>query len=206
MVPDSATATTHLKEEKPTVTDETMQPGTFGHHWVTASKQSVPAVLPAIQDLVWRYALAIDSKDVALVAELFSATSSFGRWGEGPEGAAAYYRAIWRRFRRSIHSVTNIVLTPVDEHHLRGIVYCRSERELPSVGWQLQQFAYFDDYVLEDGAWRFLRRNPRFWYRDSGGVRHDRDEMQNDDPNDGPHLPRAWNSWAAYWEVGTGTD
>jgi hypothetical protein len=188
------------------VHEETNEPGTFGHHWVTAAGRSVPATLPAIQDLVWRYALAIDSKDVALVAQLFSGTSSFGRWGDGPEGAAAYYRVIWRRFRRSIHSISNVVLTPVDEQHLRGIVYCRSERELPTIGWEVQQFAYFDDYVLEDGAWRFLRRNPRFWYRDSGGVRHDGEDARDDAPKGAPHLPGDWNAWSRYWEVGADTD
>jgi hypothetical protein len=182
------------------VTDEMMQPGTFGHHWGTARDAAVPAVLPAIQDLVWRYAFALDSKNVAVVAELFSARSSFGRWGDGSEGAAAFYENIWRRFGASIHSITNILLTPVDPAHLRGIVYCRSEREFPSSGWELQQMVYFDDYVLEDDFWRFLSRTPRFWYRDSGGVRHDGTEMESDNPKGGPHLPRAWNSWGEFWE------
>jgi hypothetical protein len=182
------------------MTDEIEQPGTFGHHWGIAGDVAVPDVLPAIQDLVWRYAFALDSKNVALVAGLFSARSRFGRWGDGPDGAAAYYENVWQRFGASIHSITNILLTPVDRAHLRGIVYCRSERDFPSTGWELQQMVYFDDYVLEGDAWRFFTRTPRFWYRDSAGVRHDSTEIEGENPKAGPQLPQAWNTWGEFWE------
>jgi hypothetical protein len=155
---------------------------TTGHQHVGPDALA-PSLLPHAQNLAYRYALAIDSKNVDLMAALFSDRSSFGHWGDGPNGARAYYSEIWRRFRRSRHFVSNVIVTSIDEHTARGIVYCQSEQEWET-GWTRRPLAYFDDYVVASAGWTFLRRKVCTW-----------DGEQWTSGRQSVSLPDAWSSW-----------
>lgn len=158
-------------------------------------------ILPAIMALTWRYSYAVDSRNVDLMASLFTRTARFGRdYGTGPEGAAAFYRTIWRNFRRSVHRVTNQLVTRTGDETATGIIYCTAEQERAENEWHRLQFAYFDDYVVEDGCWRFERRRLRFWFTD---LPHERvyGSRTAGSAADGDALPEAWSSWRQYWST-----
>jgi hypothetical protein len=154
------------------------------------------AILPAIMSLTWRYAYAIDSRNVDLVASLFSREATFGHWGLGPSAAAEFYRSIWTRFSRSIHSVTNHIVTRHDDRSASGIVYCASEQEIGDE-WVSSRFAYADHYIFEDDVWRFKRRSPQFWFRETSAGRVLAAELP---PGRAGSLPEAWPTWSAYWK------
>jgi hypothetical protein len=158
---------------------------TTGHHDV-GQDALAPLLLPHAQNLAYRYALAIDSKNVDLMAALFSDRSSFGHWGVGQVGARAYYSEIWRRFGRSRHFVSNVIVTSIDEGSARGIVYCQSEQEWET-GWTRRPLAYFDDYVVSSEGWTFLRRKVCTW-----------DGEQWASGRRSVPLPDAWSSWAEF--------
>ena len=156
-------------------------------------------ILPAIMALTWRYSYAIDSRDVDLMASLFSRTTRFGRqYGSGPEGAAAFYRTIWRNFNRSVHRVTNQLVTRLDDESATGIIYCTADQERAENEWHRMQFAYFDDYVVEDGCWRFGRRQIRFWFTDLPDGRVYGSRTASSEPGT-DSLPEAWPTWQQYW-------
>ena len=146
-----------------------------------------------IGQLPIRYALAIDSRDVEMMAQAFSETSDAGKWGKGREGLRAFYRSRWKRFRRSIHAVSNHMIELTSDTTAKGTVYCQAQQEDPQTGgWVNMRFAYQDDYVKEDGRWVFHLRVIRFWYKEVGGVK-DAGEGKNDG------LPEAWSTWRDYW-------
>jgi hypothetical protein len=147
-----------------------------------------------IQQLAFRYALAVDSRDLEGVADLFSVTSDFSRWGPGREGCLRFFEGIWARFGRSIHSVTTHVIDAVDEESASGTVYCRAEQQqLGDGSWWIYQLAYFDRYICEDGTWRFLSRNSHFWYVDRAGDR------RIGFPGRRQLIPEAWETWGPFW-------
>jgi SnoaL-like domain len=158
----------------------------LGHQQV-GSDGLAPLLLPHAQNLAYRYALAIDSKNVDLVSSLFSDRSSFGHWGAGPAGAKAYYSEIWHRFRRSRHFVSNVVVTSIDEQNARGIVYCHSEQEYPA-GWTSRPLVYFDDYAIGDSGWTFVSRKVRTWEKSEPDAKG-RQPVP---------LPEAWDTWTEF--------
>ncbi len=152
-----------------------------------------------IRAITHRYALALDQRDVASISELFSADAEFGRHGTGPDGARSFYAHIWRRFGRSVHTIGTQVIDVHSANSATGVVYCRAEQEdLATEVWNILQFAYHDEYVREDEQWRFRSRAPRFWYRESGGVRTLADEPSA--------LPASWDSWRRFWDEAPGSD
>jgi ketosteroid isomerase-like protein len=149
-----------------------------------------------IQQLAFRYALAVDSRDLDGVANLFSATSDFSRWGPGREGCKRFFEGVWNRFGRSIHAVTTQVIRDLDGDTAHGVVYCRAEQQqLDDGAWWIYQLAYFDRYIREeDGVWRFLSRNSHFWYVDQNGDR------KIGYPGRRQLIPEAWETWAPFWD------
>ncbi|GAF45547.1 nuclear transport factor 2 family protein [Rhodococcus wratislaviensis] len=148
-----------------------------------------------VRQLAFRYALAVDSRDLVRVASLFSRESDFSRWGEGSEGCMAFFRGVWEKFGPSVHTVTNHVIDRIDDTHAVGTVYCRAEQQQHDKSWRTYQLAYFDRYTIEDGDWHFLSRKSYFWYVDIDGERH----VGHPEPR--PILPDAWGTWHEFWNT-----
>jgi hypothetical protein len=181
------------------VADEQVEP-VLGHDVVVGpGSDAVHLVLP-IQQLTARYALAIDSRNVALMASLFAEQSRFGKWGAGQQGARKFYEWAWTRFHRSVHLVSNVVVTPVSDNEARGIVYSHNERELADGTWELAKIAYFDTYVHENGSWLFLKRATRFWYRQTPEGRELGNPADVRSSRGSLGLPEAWPTWNEFWE------
>ncbi len=81
----------------------------------------------AIQQIVARYALALDARDLNALVELFVDDVDCGRWGAGRENLRAFYDKILRNFYRSQHQICGQVIELVDADHATGKVYCRAE-------------------------------------------------------------------------------
>ena len=76
-----------------------------------------------IRQLAFRYAVAVDGKDLDAVAVLFVPDVDNGRFGPGREGVRRYYDTSLRNFHCSMHLVANHVIDlrrrrPRDRHRL----------------------------------------------------------------------------------------
>jgi hypothetical protein len=83
----------------------------------------------AIRALPQRYALAIDSRDLEGLGELFVADVDNGPAGIGRDALRGWFRGILAGFYRSMHFVSGHVVDFVDDDNATGKVYCRAEHE-----------------------------------------------------------------------------
>jgi len=163
--------------------------------------------LAAIQQLPARYALAVDSRDLDGLMDLFVPDVRVSRDQSGRAALRAWYLRSLAKFRTSVHFVGEHVVDFDDADHARGVVYCHDELDGRSPGtWELGKLQYWDTYARVDGEWYFTRRKfHRFYIVDAlerpehgAGTGDDRENLTT-------HvLPDAFDTWAPFWdEVGT---
>jgi hypothetical protein len=156
-----------------------------------------------IRQLAERYALAVDSRDIDTLAQLFD--DDFERWGKGPQAAWAYFDNTLRAHVASMHLVANHIIDFDDDHRARGVVYCRAHHHyLEPDHWADLAFVYFDVYVKRGGTWRIAARELKAWYRQLiGHPDHGMERRPLTSPHgplDGVQLPEAFPTWAAFWD------
>lgn len=124
----------------------------------TESKAAAAAVSTAedrfaIQDLVYRYAMALDSLDKTALADCFAA-GVFSP--EGVDEAIEYHL----KYEHTMHNVTNHVHT-VRGRSATGITYCVASMVKRGAGG-LTKFdiylLYHDELVKQADRWRFSKR------------------------------------------------
>ena len=148
-----------------------------------------------IEQLVYRFALAIDSRDIAAAVDLISDQADFPGYGRGPECCEASLRDLWSTFGPSVHSMSNHRIDRIDDTRATGVVYCRADRrDLQRGSWATLQLAYYDQYVFERGAWRFAARQVAYW--PSG----DESARQHGDTDDAQRLPESFDTWSGFWQ------
>ena len=159
----------------------------------------------AIQQLPARYAVAVDSRNLDELVELFAVDVDCGRWGTGREALKRYYASpkVLAGFYRSVHLICGQTIERVDADHATGTVYCRAGHE-DRGHWVEMAICYFDRYVRSGGRWCFERRDEKHWYSTDWQERPHGPDFQNwpgkyDGPKFAPQLPHAWPSWAHYW-------
>jgi SnoaL-like domain len=158
-----------------------------------------------IRQLVSRYALALDSRDIATLAGLFVEDV---RTADGRQGRAAltdWFDAQMRPFTTTFHLIGNHVIDLVDDDHAEGVVYCRPEHEVGDL-WIVMPLQYWDRYERRDGHWFFRSRSVHVFYA--------ADVLEN--PSNVPgrfhfpgnpmltkaDLPERWESWQRFWGTG----
>ena len=115
-----------------------------------------------LRELADRYCLAIDDSDWDALRELFAADAAMaGR--TGPDGVVGVLRSIRSGYGRTIHSALTQTLEFTDDDHASGVVPSRGELAIAGQT-VICAMRYLDDYVREDGTWRFARRVIRFSY------------------------------------------
>jgi len=127
-----------------------------------------------IRQLAARYALAVDSRNLDALVELFVPDV---RVGQNRTGRAALREDFDRQLRgigRSILNVGTHVIDLVDADHATGFVYCHGEIESDG-RWIHQAILYQDTYRRVEGGtgttgWCFVRRIHRLWYGAEPGV------------------------------------
>jgi len=158
----------------------------------------------AIQQLPPRYAVAVDSRDLDALVNLFVPDVDCGRWGKGRDALKAFYEPTLRGFYRSQHQVCGHVVDfdPENLDRATGKTYCRAEHE-DGDKWVVMAICYFDEYERADGRWCFKRRDERHWYSSDVLARPGQPQLQNWDkfaaPRHQPRLPDSFPSWAEYW-------
>ena len=157
----------------------------------------------AIQQLVSRYARALDARDMAAVAALFSPDVQVGGEAHGRAALQAWMSDLMSNMRTSVHLVANHVIDFHDADHASGVVYCRDELERPDTGeWAVGTIQYWDDYKRVDGEWCIDRRRLHRWYlvdwleRPSPGAGVNDFAMMRE-----RQLPDAYPSWHEFWDT-----
>jgi hypothetical protein len=132
-----------------------------------AALQADVARLKAYEDIrqmVYRYAVAVDARDIDTVAELFADEADFGPgYGKGAAGARLFYDESLAGSRITILNVGNVLIDFDETDRAHGVVYCRGELEVGDE-WVIQQIMYRDRYLHQRGAWRFRSRQHLLFY------------------------------------------
>ncbi|MGE0383927.1 MAG: nuclear transport factor 2 family protein [Gammaproteobacteria bacterium] len=155
-----------------------------------------------IRQLPVRYALALDTRNMDDMVELFVDDVRVGRDEVGRDALRRYFCRILAIPRTSIHLVANHVVDFDDADHARGVVYCRDQLERPNNRWDVGDLQYWDTYERRGGMWYFVRRKFHRWYMVDALTRPSPGAGVNDgtDPLPAGLLPDAWPSWKKFWD------
>jgi hypothetical protein len=158
------------------------------------------AAIVQIQQLPIRYCFGVDSRDIALVAELFVPDIECGHWGRGRDALVRMYSENDSTMGISIHRVSNHLVDLVDEDNATGVVYLAAEHQQHDGSWATLAGAYHDTYTRIDGRWFFSVRKLLFWYRDTAALPPTTArDMTYRVFSKWKMLPHAWPSWDAFW-------
>lgn len=119
-----------------------------------------------IEELVTRYAMACDDRDLDALAGCFTADGAFVSVGGRIEGRPAlieYYTERFQHYGPSYHVPHRVVLDELTEGTARGVVLAHSELMLDG-GLFVTAHRYRDRYRCEDGRWRVAERACEFLY------------------------------------------
>ncbi len=161
-----------------------------------------------IRQLVSRYALALDSRDVAALVALFVPDVQVGNGESGREALARWFDPILRPYRTTFHIVGNHVIDLDDDDHATGVVYCRPEHEVGDL-WVVMPMQYWDRYERREGQWLFRSRRPVVFYA-ADVLEHplsvqDRFHFPGNPMIHRAELPEKWESWRRFWERDVGS-
>lgn len=166
-----------------------------------------------IRELSHRYALAIDSRDVDGLLDLFADEFELPDGRRGREALREWFTAILSSYTTSIHLVGNQVidLDPDDPDRASGNVYCRCELEADPQ-WIVSCLLYRDEYTRVGAGWKLRRREMLGWYavdaldRPSGPDKARWNPTAEialpplpASPEEATGLPAAWPTWTAFW-------
>jgi SnoaL-like domain len=117
-----------------------------------------------IRQLPFRYAAAIESRDIDAMADLFVPHARFGDHGEGREGLR---RLMSHSVDASVFAVILVAnhlieLDAVDRAH--GQVWAQCFAQTHAEGFIEQLIKYEDRYEKHRGRWCFLHRRHRLFY------------------------------------------
>lgn len=119
-----------------------------------------------IRDLIDRYALAVDMKDVDTLVGLYTPDGEFDRIQKTIVGTAdlrAFYEGMVVRYHPTRHLPSVHVITELGSEVARGIQ--TGTAELGENGVLLRAaYRFQDTYARVDGEWRFRRRSLRYMY------------------------------------------
>ena len=154
-----------------------------------------------IRQLAFRYAQAVDARDLDALVALFVPDVRVGREQSGREALRESFAGSLGAIGVSVLFVGNHTIDFDDTSHARGGVYCRGQIQ-DGDRWIEQAIHYEDRYERRDEGWLFVRRVHRLWY---GVETAERPLAQP--PADWPAnhagrgtLPEAWPSWDAFWK------
>jgi hypothetical protein len=154
--------------------------------------------LDAIRQLVSRYGMLIDCRDMDALVDLFVDDVRVTRTSSGHDAMRAHLDHLLRQFTTSIHFVGNHTIDFVDGDHAEGIVYSKVEHEYGDE-WIVMGIQYWDRYERRNSRWQFGGRKVKHWYAVDSLERPNGPDKTRW-PVSGPHtIPEAYESWRRYW-------
>jgi hypothetical protein len=121
-----------------------------------------------IRQLPYRYAKAIEARDVDAMTELYSPKARFGTFGDGPQGLRELMTLSLDDTVFAVILVANHLIDIEGNNQARGEVWAHCFAQARAEGFVEQLIKYEDRYENCDGRWLFLHRRHRLWY----GVGH----------------------------------
>jgi len=155
--------------------------------------------LDEIRQLPHHYALAIDSRNLDALVELFVDDVQVGPSEAGRGALRNWFKDALSRIETSIHFVANHTIEFQDADHATGVVYCRDEVERPG-DWRIGYIQYWDRYERRSGRWYFARRRFHRWFLVDALTRPTRGAGLDADGLTTGRLPEAWPSWERFWD------
>jgi len=160
-----------------------------------------------IRQLVSKYALSLDMRDLDAHVNLFAADIRISRDQTGRAALKAWLDDTLRlQFTGTSHHIGNHIIEFDDPDHAHGIVYSKNEHETPSKTgnpeWVIMQMIYWDNYERIDGVWYFRRRLPCYWYATDLNKPPSGDKKMrwpDREPYDGAYH-ELFPSWQAFWK------
>ena len=152
----------------------------------------------AIRQLVSRYGLVLDARDIEGAVQLFVDDVRLSRTEQGHDALRRLLDHLMRQFTTSVHFVGNHTIDFVDDDHAEGVVYCKAEHEYGEE-WIELALQYWDRYERRNGRWLFTGRQLKHWFA------VDRLERPNGPDKTrwsvtGPHtVPHIYPTWDAFW-------
>jgi hypothetical protein len=115
-----------------------------------------------LRDLTVRYCRAMDDSDWATLRTLFADRPEVPG-GETGDATVARLRSVRSTYGRTIHTPHGQLVEFADDDHATGLVPAHAELAVQGETVHCAM-RYYDDYVRQDGGWRFARRQIKFSY------------------------------------------
>lgn len=156
-----------------------------------------------IRQLVARYAVCLDKRDLDGLVDLFVPDARVGSDATGREALRGSFAAQLATVGVTILNTGTHQIDLGDDDMATGHVYCKAEIQ-DGDRWIHQAIRYDDTYRQVEGAWRFVRRLHRLFYGAEVGV-----NPLGLPPADWPShhdglgtLPHEDPTWQAFQEAG----
>lgn len=160
--------------------------------WLMAHEQ--------IRQLAAHYAVAIDSRDLDALVDLFIDDVRVGRDTFGREALRASFDESLRGIGVSMLNVGTHAIDLVDADHATGSVYCHGQIQ-DGDRWIHQFILYRDTYERRTGRWFFVRRIHELWYGEeapSSPLRLPPADWPTHHDGRGT-VPETWPTWSRFW-------
>ncbi len=156
-----------------------------------------------IRQLVARYAVATDARDLDSLVALFVDDVRVGADAHGRDALREFFDRTLREIGITILNVGTHVIDLLDDDHATGVVYCRGEVQVGNQ-WVVQAIQYRDDYRRRDDHWYFARRRHLLWYgREVGTSPIGLSPANWPEQHTGTgELPDEWPTWRQFWDSG----
>ncbi len=155
----------------------------------------------AIRQIVARYSLALDMRDLDAMVGLFPDDIRVSRSLTGRKALRTWFNETLRvQFVGTAHVIGGHVIEFDDPDHARGVVYSRNEHET-GPEWVIMTMMYWDHYERIAGRWYFRRRLPLYWYAtdlNKPPIGDRKMRWPDREPYDGG-WHAFWPSYEAFW-------
>jgi len=153
-----------------------------------------------IRQLASHYAVAVDSRNLDALVELFVDDVRVGRETYGRDALRASFAESLSAIGISMLNVGTHAIDLVDADHAVGQVYCHGQIQ-DGDRWIHQFILYRDTYERRDGKWYFIRRIHELWYGEEAQTSPlmlpAADWPKNHDGLG--TVPGTWPSWTTFW-------
>jgi len=163
--------------------------------------------LDAIRQLVSKYSLSLDMRDLDAHVNLFCEDIRVSRNTSGRAALKTWLDDTLRlQFTGTSHHIGNHVIEFDDPDRAHGVVYSKNEHETPrddgGTDWVIMQMMYWDNYERVEGVWYFRRRLPCYWYAtdlNAPPIGPDKIRWPDRDAYNGAYH-ELFPSWESFWK------